>query len=349
MTLKGKTVEEELAAPDLDRVMTDGRTSIVDDDVAPVPAAAAAPVTDADLLAGEPGGDLLPPTNPPPPEVPAAAPTPPVVPVAPVPPAAQRRFRDHDEAERGYKHLQQEKTLTEQRALALEEELRSIRSQEQLKKNREVEEREFTEFAQTRNEQALKEIDELDPDDPDYRKKAAAAWSRANKDIRFWQVAPPPPAAATPVPPAPPVPPVPPEVPAVPAPPAIPAGTATEEAARAHVNERLSVAGIPQDDRLFWAIAQNAPTTDLQGRPIDFEAQIDWALAETKTYRDQLLGTARATDAAAAAEAERKARAAQEQNLPLGRSAATGPVTEAPGNPVSMADAIHFAQERRRL
>ncbi|MDD4339214.1 MAG: hypothetical protein PHV00_05990 [Syntrophales bacterium] len=343
---------ERQTTPDLDRVMTDGRAPFDGAAGAPdAPEPIVGPAAEADLLVGAPGDDLTPPPDPATPPVagtpePPAAPQTPTPPTPPTPPAETLRFTSHEEAERGYKHLQREKTLSDQRALALEEELRRIKADEQLAQAREAEERSFTDFAQARNEQALKEIDEIDPDDPDYRKKAAAAWASANRDIRFWQsnpaerrtqAAPPavPPAAAPPA-----------AAPPAPAPPADPLSAPAKEAARAVVNERLSAAGIPPDDRLFWLIAQHAPTTDPQGQPIDFEQQIAWALAETKTYRDTLLA---APGDAAAAEAERKAREAQERDLPLGRSAATPPAAETPTRPVSMTDAITFAQERRRL
>jgi hypothetical protein len=114
------------------------------------------------------------------------------------------------------------------------------------------------------------------------------------------------------------------------------------------VKEKLIAAKIPQDDLLFWKIARDAPAMDPQGKSLDLDAQINWAIAETQNYRATILGNTGPTPAAVA-EADRKARATQAQNLPLGRSPADRAATTPPETPVSMADAISFALEERRL
>lgn len=318
---------------DLDRIMTDGRASF-DDAVAPEDAAPAAPAQEADLLIGEPGKDLTPPQDQKPPEPPPTQNQP-----------AATRFKSHEEAEKGYQHLQRDKTMVDQRVAALTEELQRIKSQEQAKQERDAEETAFMDFAQSRNEQALKEIDELDPDDPEYRKKAASAWARANKDIRYFSnTSGKPPQSPSAAPNQQAAPPAPEAADAALSPPDQDASAK----AVSYVKEKLTAAKIPQDDLLFWKIARDVPATDPQGKPLDLDTQINWAIAETQNYRAAILGnTGISPDAAA--EADRKARATQAQHLPLGHSPADRAAVTPPAAPVSMTDAISFAQEQRRL
>lgn len=310
---------------DLDSIMTDGRTSF-DEAVAPEDADPDHRTPEANLMVGSPESDLQPPEDAQQPEPTPAPPQP-----------ASTRFKSHEEAEKGYQHLQRDKTMVDQRVAALTEELQRLKMQEQVKQDKEAEETAFMDFAQARNEQALKEIDELDPDDTEYRKKAASAWARANKDIRYFGNA----AAKQAPAPTPPL-----QTPAA----AQPQMSDADQSAQAvsYVREKLTVAGIPQDDLLFWKIARDAPSTDTQGKPLDLDSQVNWALAETQNYRASLLAnTAPSPDTAA--QAQHKAREAQAQNLPLGRSPADRASVAAPVSPVSMADAISFAQEQRRL
>ena len=315
---------------DLDSIMTDGRTSF-DEAVAPEDADPDHRTPEADLMVGSPESDLQPPEDAQPPEPTPAPPQP-----------ASTRFKSHEEAEKGYQHLQRDKTMVDQRVAALTEELQRIKSQEQAKQERDAEETAFMDFAQSRNEQALKEIDELDPDDPEYRKKAASAWARANKDIRYFSnTSGKPPQSGIPAQN---------QQPAPPAPAALPPQADQDASAEAvsYVKEKLTAAKIPQDDLLFWKIARDVPATDPQGKPLDLDTQINWAIAETQNYRAAILGnTGISPDAAA--EADRKARATQAQHLPLGRSPADRAAVTPPAAPVSMTDAISFAQEQRRL
>lgn len=349
----GNQVQEgnEQTTPDLDSIMTDGRANFTGDVAPDSGLDDPGPAKDEDLLIGAPGGDLVPPSDTPPEaqteapvsqpaaQIPAAlqdAASPPLeTQEAPAQPPKPLRFKSHDEAEKGYQHLQREKTLADQKVQALTEELQRRKMQEQSAREQEAEEQAFVDFAQGRNEQALKEIDELDPDDPEYRKKAAAAWTRANKDIRFWQKN----KTETAVPPA--------DATRPATAPPTPAQTDPAPAIT-YVHEKLAAAGIPKDDLLFWKIARDAPATDPQGQPLDFDAQIAWALAETKTYRDSLMGPGNVSPAAAAL-AERRTKEAQARDLPLGRSPADRASVAEPPTPISMADAIHFAQEKRRL
>lgn len=331
---------EQDSVTDLDRIMTDGRASF-DDVVAPEDARTASPAQEADLLVGEPGSDLLPSQSEAKPQEQAAPPNPPAPPAQPATPEPPR-FKSHEEAETGYKNLQRDKTIVDQRVKALTEEIQRIKSQEQMKQDREAEETAFMGFAQARNEQALKEIDELDPDDPEYRKKAASAWARANKDIRYFSnTSGKPPQSGIPAQN---------QQPAPPAPAALPPQADQDASAEAvsYVKEKLTAAKIPQDDLLFWKIARDVPATDPQGKPLDLDTQINLAIAETQNYRAAILGnTGISPDAAA--EADRKARATQAQHLPLGRSSADRAAVTPPAAPVSMTDAISFAQEQRRL
>lgn len=325
--------ENEQTTPTLDQIMTDGRPSV--DDVAPDSGSDTGPAADADLLVGSPQDAPMPPQD-------SGEQTPlppkdtPLTPPSADPPAITRRFKSHEDAEKGYRELQREKTIADSRIQTLTEEIQRQKKQEKEAQDRQVEEQSFTDYAQTRNEQALKEIDEIDPDDPDYRKKAAAAWARANKDIRFWK-----PAAQEAAP----------EAPKGEAPPAAPQGQSDQQAvddAREYVCGQLEAVGLKPDDRLFWSIARTAPTKDAQGQPLELDAQIQWALAETKNYRDAILHDAGATPPVAAA-ADKKAKDAQAREMPLGRSPADRAESPPATTPVSMAEAISYAQERRRL
>lgn len=255
----------------------------------------------------------------------------------------EKRFKDHDAAEQGYKDLLGRTTRAEQRNKELEAELTRINAEKTEAATREQQRQESLAFAKERNAQALEELDALDPDDAEYRVKAADVWARANVDIaehmqaRGFQPAPSPDS----------------EKPTG-DPPESPAGaeaTDSKEAARTTVKEWLTAQALDPDDELFWIYASHAPSRDAQGQPLDLLQQAQWALDKSQAYSTQLLAK---RDAAAEAAAKEKGRQHQETHLPLGRTGTgkTGPgaaSTKETVQPVSLSDAIDDAMEQRRL
>lgn len=246
-------------------------------------------------------------------------------------PTAEYRFRSHEEAEEGYRHLQREKTIAEQRAKVLEAELQKIKNAEKRRQEETKEDEAFEAYATQRHMQALMEIDELDPDDPDYKKKVAACWARSQRDIRKWQ----------------------------------PRDTERVEEKqettdigsvphedtlariRAYTNEFIVKEGLAENDPLFWHYAAQAPVLDEQGRELPLDAQIRWAIAQTRNYHAAILAEQRRRWEA---EASARGRETAQREIPLGRSAAEKPPGETePARPISLAEALDSALEQRRL
>jgi len=254
------------------------------------------------------------------------------------PPDAGFRFRDHPEAEKGYRELQGKATKAEQRAAAAEAELNRVRDAEKIKAAAEATRATIVDFAANRRAQALEEIDALDPDDKEYRKKAATVLSQADIDIydhyqTHGRTAP---AAARPEPAA----------------REEDAATREVETVTRYVQERIVAEGFGADDPLFWQYASRAPIADAQGKPTSLDTQIQWAMSQTKQYHDSIRTKLKSEEENRVAEEVRKR---QITSLPLGRGTPGGAST--PGgsavsqsaSPVSLADAIDFAQDRRRL
>lgn len=268
------------------------------------------------------------------------------------PAAEDFRFKSQEEAEKGYKNIQSEKTRLEQRAKALEEELTVLR-QEREKQTREASaaeaEKTFLEYCTERHEQALTEIDQLDPEAPDYRKKAANIWAKKDADIRRKDIEMRPGVSAgadkgstgT-------------EHPAGAARTPAGDGAATDPVTQVHryVEETIAAAGLPSDDPLFWMYAQQAPDKDAAGAPLDLDRQIEWALEKTNNYRASLLDGAnkKKTD-----EANARGRQEQLRTQPMGRVATERGAPPGGGKeadnlkPVSLDEAVEFALEKRRL
>lgn len=266
---------------------------------------------------------------------------------------ADFRFKSQEEAEKGYKNIQSEKTRLEQRARDLETEL-TVLKREREKQTQEASaveaEKTFLEYCTERHEQALTEIDQLDPEAADYRKKAANIWAKKDADIRRKDMDMRPVVAATVA-----------DKGAAGTEPAAgtartPAGdgAAADSAAQVHqyVEETIAAAGLPSDDPLFWMYAQQAPEKDAAGAPLDLDRQIEWALEKTNNYRASLLEGAnkKKTD-----EANARGRQEQLRTQPMGRVATERGTSPGDGKedgnlkPVSLDEAVEFALEKRRL
>jgi hypothetical protein len=254
-------------------------------------------------------------------------------------PESDFRFKTHSEAEKGYKELQGRTTKAEQRAKAVEEELNRVKNAERIKAEAAATRATIIDYAATRRAKALEEIDALDPDDADYRKKAATCLSQADIDIyEHYQThgrseAPSPTAVDTT---------------AGDEPPAADAENVTK-----YVQEKIIAEGFEATDPLFWQYAGHAPITDEKGRPITLDAQIQWAVSQTKQYHENIRTKLKAEDEIRVAEEVRKKQAA---DLPLGRGTSAGakgadkgPAAAQEDKPVSLSDAVEFAQDRRRL
>lgn len=255
------------------------------------------------------------------------------------PPETGFRFKDHPEAERGYRELQGKATKAEQRAKAAEDELNRVKNAEKVKAEAVATRATIVEFAATRRAQALEEIDTLDPEDKEYRKKAANLLSQADIDIYDnYQAGRTQPAAA----------------PAARTEPAGGEDAAVEtEKTTKYVQEKIVAEGFDANDPLFWQYAGHAPIADEKGKPTSIDTQIQWAVSQTKQYHDSIRTKLKSEDEARVAEEVRKKQAA---DLPLGRGTPAGGGTAAgerakaeDDKPVSLSDAVEFAADRRRL
>ncbi len=251
------------------------------------------------------------------------------------------RFKDHTEAEKGYRELQGRTTKAEQRAKAVEEEMYRLQNADRLRAEAAAARATVIDYAATRRAQALEEIDGLDPEDKEYRKKAATLLSQADIDIyeRY-------------------------QTQGRTAPAATPAQETERNAAAAeappvdtakvtkYVQEKLVAEGYEANDSLFWSYAGHAPQKDEKGMPTLLDDQIQWAMSQTKQYHESIRAKLKTEEEARVTEGVRKKQAA---DLPLGRGTSGAGTSAGKGataqddKPVSLADAVDFAQDRRRL
>jgi len=236
------------------------------------------------------------------------------------------RFKSHEEAERGYRNIQSEKTRAEQKARELEDKLQALTRAEQAKEARGKAEDAFVEFAAERRRKALDAIDALDEEEPEYRKQVARLLAEADRDIHGfdWRQF-----EATPV--------------------ETPAEAPVNEVGQREMVETMALdAGLNHeaDLAMFRMVAGRTPEIDEQGRPMNFENQVHWAINETKallqSQRERFM--------------ERQKQQASEQNArtlaaeaPMGRSAAVPTVQDKTVVPRSLDDAVQRAMDSRRL
>jgi hypothetical protein len=245
--------------------------------------------------------------------------------------ADEKRFETHEKAEEGYKNLQGEKTRVDLENKKLKKELAAAEEAEKKKVGKAKTDQTIMDFAITRHEESLKEIDELDPDADDYQKSVSTIWAKKDRDIRNKEVELGYGATVT------------------------PAKETEEEPKEDADKEALELVGeiaekngIDPGDKFFLINCSLAPTEDEKGEHIDFEKQIEWAVNETKKYIDfhDKRFQEKQKD-----EAEKKAKENQEENLALGGSP-TDIVTEKEDEevkPTSLNDAIEGVMEETRL
>lgn len=261
------------------------------------------------------------------------------------PPETAFRFKNHPEAEKGYRELQGRTTRAEKRAKDAEDELNRVKNAERIQEEQAAAKATLVNYVAERRAQALEEIDALDPEDPAYRKNAATCLAKADTDIfdRYREQEDQRPGAAA----------------------AEAAATKTGKETAAPVDqqqhqevyryaqEKITEEGLDPDDPLFWIYAGQAPIADEKGGRADLDTQIAWAVSQTKLYHDKIQAK---TKAAGDEETRERVRKKQEQELPLGRTSPGGGAK--PGGkaadadadkPVSLADAVESALEQRRL
>lgn len=240
------------------------------------------------------------------------------------------RFTSHDEAEKGYKSLQGEKTRVEQRNKELEKELQSLRDAEQLRKDQAAADEKIMDYAVERHKESLAEIDALDPDDAEYQDEVAKIWARKDRDIRNYErehgVGGSTPAQAKDD---------------------TKTAPADETSALTYVQEEAKKHDIDPDDPLFLAYCAQAPTTNEDGSHRDLANQVEWAITKTNDY---LAAHERRYNEAQKKEAAQHSKEHQEREVPLGRSTSDSlPSHEEEAKPVSLDDAIEDAANERRL
>ncbi len=240
------------------------------------------------------------------------------------------RFEDHDKAEEGYRGLQGEKTRVDQELKKSRERIKELEDAGKIKEEREKADKDFNEFAIDKNKEALKAIEELDPDDDEYQEDVAKIWAKKDGEISAYVREHPGLAAGGPE---------------------KEEGVETEAdettEAQKHVKELAKKADIDPEDEYFKLVCQQAPTEDEQGKPMDFDQQIEWAINKTKNYVDRhKQGFQKGLEEAA----EEKSKKEQEAALPLGKGGKEKPTGEADEvKPVSLDDAIESALEERRV
>ncbi|MFH1952575.1 MAG: hypothetical protein ABIL06_13260 [Pseudomonadota bacterium] len=237
----------------------------------------------------------------------------------------QLRFKSHDDAEKGYRHLQSEKTRVEEKNKELQSRLKVIKEAESRTKAEQEVDTKYLDYSATRHKSALKSIDDLDPDDDAYTDKVARIWAEKDKDVRAFDRA----NKYEPV-----------------------EETSTvvdqEEATRQAldiVKSKAEESGLNPEDQYFKMICERTPTTDDSGRQMSFDDQVKWAITQTKNYHAEQHERFQ-EQIKAEADKKNKEFAAREQ--PMGRSGGAKTTLSAPVI-VSLNDALESAMEFRRL
>lgn len=254
------------------------------------------------------------------------------------------RFKSHEEAEEGYRNILSRVTRAEQEAARVRKEMEYLKDVETFQQVIAQNEKAYLDFSTERNQKALLDIDSLDPDDPEHNKKVARIWAEANRDIRRYEEQlniaarkfisarqrqlQQQPAAPAPIQQQP-----------------RPDNAATPDPVD-FVRNYISKQGLQPDDRMFWAIAGQAPTS-IDGKPIDLNEQIKWAVEETKKLKASIREEHKKELESIASKTGRRT---AEGEVPLGR----GGIKPSPGKaeaerPISLSEAVERALESRRL
>lgn len=284
-----------------------------------------------------------------PPETPAgdaAAAAPPEEGSAPAPESEkkQHRFKDHDEAERGYREAQSALTRAQQEAADLR---KRIDAREAAEKSATAEataaeaakamKQSVKAFTKESNKRALKAIEALDPDDPEHTDKVAEIWADFHAEVNEFaetertkksrleaapikETADTKGDAHTK------------ETPAADDAAKHTAANDPRKQRRDYVDAKARAAGIDPADELWIGVALATPTADAEGRPLPLDEQINLAI---KRHNEKI--------------AALRARAFAEVNQPMPGGGQPPRAPAAPSGPVSLDDAITRANERRRL
>jgi hypothetical protein len=249
------------------------------------------------------------------------------------------RFTSHEAAEEGYRNLQGKATKAEQDAARLRKELEDLKTAKVRQEELEHREQEYVTYAETKYQEALVQIDELDPDADDYNLQVAKIWAKRDGDIRRYEWEKGIGTAAQ----------KPKETDAKPKEPGSVPSEEEAKAARSYVAEKAVEAGINPEDPGWQFLCTQAPS-EIDGRQLSFEEQVDWALEEKRTY-DAYRSSAPLSKEEKEAEARKLSEQRQSQELSLGRgaSAQKRSETDAALRPMSLDDAIEAAKEERRL
>ena len=240
------------------------------------------------------------------------------------------RFTSHEEAEKGYTHVQGEKTRLEQEMKKLQSELDTLKTaQAREEKLAEIDQK-VEEYAVERHKESLTEIDALDPDDKEYQDKVAIIWAKKDRDIRKFERE-----HSTDLP--------------------VPEPAKKEEKEEDPEKDALKLVKttakdneIDPDDPLFMAFCSQAPIENEDGTHIPFKEQIEWAVQKTKNY---LARHEKRYQDQQKEDAEKASKEHQKKEMPLGRSATDIEVEKKEDKlkPVSLDDAIESAANERRL
>jgi hypothetical protein len=239
------------------------------------------------------------------------------------------RFKSHEEAENGYRHLQSAKTRAEAEAERLRVELQKATDAERTKKELAEKDEDLLEFMADEHEKALDAIDGLDPDDEGYRKDVARIWAEKDSAVEvrkrdLYQTE----EAETPAP-------------------AAETDASDESKGWDVVESRARDEEIDPEDQHFLDSCTLAPRKGADGNELSFEEQIDWAVHRTKDYHTKQERQFRERQKKAA---KKKSDAHQEENLPLGRSPADRRAEVPDKVPVvTLNDAVEGVLEERRL
>lgn len=248
------------------------------------------------------------------------------------------RFKSHEEAEKGYRHLQAEKTRIEQAKKDLEAKLTAQKDAEARKAKEQEAENKIFDYSTARYQEALKAINDLDPDEEGYQDQVSKIWAAKDRDVwRFErQLLEKPDANGANQPQA-----------NEKADESQGEPANTQDQVLAYVDEQAQEAGIDPEDEHFKLVCQQTPSRDESGRDMTLGEQVKWAIDKTLAYHRTLAGQLQERQRKAAAE---KTASAQDRNLPLGRSGAVPKSTEGrDAKPVTLDDALSEAMEGRRL
>jgi len=237
------------------------------------------------------------------------------------------RFKTHEAAEEGFRHLQGEKTRLELELKAYKEQKAAKQTEESVRQMAADAAQKFKDFSLERNKKFQKDLEELDPDDDGYEDRVAELWTDRDSDIYVYQQ----------------------ELlnnQARPAPQPDTGQVQEEDGASdliAYLEAQAQEAGIDPADKHFQLVCKNTPAQDAQGNPIPYEDQVKEAIDKTLQYHAEFRDRQRES-------AQARGSQAQEEDIPLGSSTPESPHTDRrPQKPMSLGDAVSAALDEQRI